>query len=397
MLLNKAAALDARPAICDHLVIGVNAVTRALEEEIEDAKRGVVGKPAPIRENERLQDSLRCFIPAPNFSTRKQRREVRNALHPEEHHAKSKKRKAIEEKVEESRAAMPETIGNIPGGDVVLLLTLEDIMADLANAPPQGGPVARETILSVIQHVKGDTGEATQANMAVDPDPASTISIPTKLIAKLVGEASVLDPQARSILTSLLMRHDPSWFASQNKLASLEAWQREVQDGTAAASAQAKRSKGTHYVDVSVADRPDTSKANQTIGKEGTNQTITVLGSKNPLSLVFVAKDDINPIDIVTHILTATTARNSINTALRRRNVRLMTKGKARDKDKPAREKGIYSFLQEEDLRIPDVLLVPLAKGAEARLAELLGIRRVSVLAFTVSSDSIEYILWGSS
>lgn len=118
--------------------------------------------------------------------------------------------------------------------------------------------------------------------------------------------------------------------------------------------------------------------------------TSTSTGAKAPtvplVDLVFVCKPDINPPSLVAHLPSMVAAANGVNAALE----------SVRASAKIEQDMQVDGAVKETDSATPGapataampemrpVLLVPLDAGAERRLADALGLRRVAALAVSV-------------
>lgn len=342
--LDKRRAIKMRPAICDSLVIGLNAVTRYLEESVALRRRQLAGlPPSPVFPAESTaKNNLRLFIPAPNHGTRRDRRVLKERMHPD---AKARKAKATRNNLLDNVPEMPPYL-SVPQSDPALTCALQDICSRVSARQI---PTPIETmLLSVVNQVlvcleSDDNGTASLAEGDNPMGEASTTSdnislVDTDMVQMILGASGrVTDDRDRSILVSLLMRSDPEWFRIRN--AREQAWGK-----------------------IKTLERPGFSLPTQI------SSSVPSAPKKN-MQLVFVAKADINPLQLVQHLLTSVAAHNSLNTAMRA----VRNNENASDTAETGQQP------------LEDVYLVPLSKGAEEKLAGLLALRRVSVLAFTVS------------
>ena len=381
-LLDKSAAWEGRPAICDALVVGINAVTRYLEEEIEDARRELAGLPIIDREvtGRHLQESFRHFDPALKLSTRRQRREIRNDLSSD---GRSRPKRRVSE--ESGQWVMPDYLEGVPKANTALVHVLQEIKDELemrSQTVDTGIQEQQRSLKRMIESVNAILESLIVIHPVSDLDPqasstststpavekSGTIRIPTGAIEDLLFHSGRLSDASRSILMSLFVRYDSSWFIIRNKIEA------QVEERSTNYSYRTGGSRKIAKIDQQPFGFHSTSSspiATSPIKKAFRN---TDAAKKPSLHLVLVAKEDINPVEIVQHLLTAVAARNSIEIALNRQAVGKVTDTGEGEKASTTAEKkpqGIY--------------LVPLGKGAEARMAELLGIRRAAVIAFEVS------------
>ena len=425
LLLNKAAALDARPLICDSLVVGVNAVTRKLEQEIEDARRALANLPELDRQasKKHKQDSLRFFVPAPNLSTRKQRREMRRNLYPSPKRKATQAKRARRKGLSNVLIQVPEFLEGVPRKDVVLQFALQDLVdeieAKIQAHLPSGLIAALKVTLDALHILsaclEGDRDKTNSDSVQDagfmdlhDPDLSATLNtVPVsgdtvelpkealKAVLFVPDSSDFLSASGRSILTSLLMRHDSRWFSLRNKVQSqsTETDPKNISRNRARIASNIARSEARKKK-----KRPRRRPLSAAVPSHvpapapGLERIASVT---RPLQLVFVAKEDINPLEIVQHLLTATAARNSVNVALGRQAEITPIRG-IRTKDAvPAETPHVEAndVTDAEERAYQDLYIVPLGKGAETRLANLLGIRRVSVIGFTVSLIRSSFIL----
>lgn len=342
--LDKRQAMKNRPAICDSMVIGLNAVTRYLEESVDGGRRELAGlPPVPRISDPTAKDNLRLFIPTPTRGTRRDRRALRERLHP-----RSKADKLIDKRnrVLDSLQDMPPYL-LVPSSEPALIFAMQDMRSRLETAirtPSESGYLSIINELLPLAEDSASTGEgASEADMAGTEAPSANqamAKLPTDHIIELLltNDRSIVEDRDRSMLLSLFSRFDPEWFRLWNLRRQAMARIGQI-------------------------DR---------LGRQAVKlheKSMPVVKSR-PLQLIFVAKADINPLQLVQHLLTAVGALNSLNIAKRRL------------QNTNAGETSGSSVLTT------DIYLVPLSKGAEQKLAGLLALRRVSVLAFTVSRHS---------
>ncbi|KAK9899149.1 hypothetical protein P389DRAFT_202061 [Cystobasidium minutum MCA 4210] len=345
--LDKGKALETRPSICDAMVIGLNAVTRYLEDSIDAGRRHLAGLP-PIAHTSTLtaKDDLRLFVPAPNRGTRRDRRALKERLHPK---SKLEKAQSKRNRVLDNLTDMPPYL-IVPRDEPALVFVLQDMQSRLKKAirtPTQ------ETYLYIIDKLlpiltsnasdaSDEAGEVDMASTLATPAEAGSAYIPTDYIIDLLFPhvRPIGDGRDHSILLSLFSRFDPEWFRLWN--ARRQAMSRLGQIG----------------------------KSMQQPGVLAEKSVPTIF--RRPIQLLFVAKGDINPLHIAQHLLTAVAAYNSLNIA---------RQAAGESKEKSASETAD---------NLHDIYLVPLGKGAEQKLAGLLALRRVSVLAFS-HNDTPEY------
>lgn len=346
--LDKGKAMASRPQICDSLVIGLNAVTRYLEETLDAARCELAGLPpteSASHSNRTAKDNLRLFIPTPYHGTRRDRRALKATLDPD---AKLKKRQTSRTNMSNNLPEMPPYL-TVPRREPALMCALEDMRARFGKI---GVPNSSESaFLKITQDISFclDANDSSEESVGHDdklsPKNGTYIGehshINTEIVQALVYATSsaVSENRDRSILLSLLARFDPEWF---------RLWNRRTQTLARAHS-------------ITVDNSSKLSKSITTFWK----------APRKPLQLVFVAKGDINPLHLVQHLLTSVTANNSLNIARRKA---------AKEADATATEISADNIREYQD-----IYLVTLSKGAEEKLAGLLALRRVSVLAFTVS------------
>lgn len=389
LLLNKRAAIDSRPAICSALTLGINAVTAILEHDVENARRELAGlKPAPRQKRDNLD--LRLFIPAPNKSTRRQRRELRQKLIPR---SQAKKRKHLTSSTSQRDIArtLPQFLHNVPAGDPAVLHVLQEALQEISirittkSQPSRRLNAVQAVLQEIITIASGDTHESQQSAqtgptigdqtaMALDTAPGGvdepggsqcsleavkTVNLPSTLLytifcGKPTAQAlqtgyyrkSLVSESHLQDLTALLVDCDRQWFAVHEQyVKAAQTLEPPVQ--------KLQREVKQHI--------PNTHQADQ--AESGAR--VDTFSTSPRFRIIFVAKGDINPLSIVQHVLTAAAARNAANISLRR--IRA----------------NADSYASPED-----VYIVPLPKGAESKLAELLGIRRVAVFAIEVRSQS---------
>lgn len=342
--LDKRQALKNCPAICDTMVIGLNAVTRYLEESIDGGRRELAGlPPAPRISDPTAKDNLRLFIPTPTRGTRRDRRALRERLHPR---SKADKLIVKRNRVLDSLQDMPPYL-LVPNSEPALVFAMQDMRSRLEKAVRTP---SEHRYLSIINELlplvedSASTGDgASEADMA-GAEALSTsqamAKLPTEQIIELLltNDRSIVEDRDRSLLLSLFSRFDPEWFRLWN-----------LRRQAMARIGQIDR-LGRQAVKLDEKSMPAV--------------------KNRPLQVIFVAKADINPLQLVQHLLTAVGALNSLNIA--KRKLRNMETGGTSGSTVPA----------------TDIYLVPLSKGAEQKLAGLLALRRVSVLAFTVINVS---------
>lgn len=388
-LLDKRAAIDARPAICSALTLGINAVTAILEHDVENARRELAGlKPAPAHKRDNLD--LRLFIPAPNKSTRRQRRELRQKLIPISQPRKRKQVKCSTGQREIGQS-LPQFLHNVPAGDPAVLHVLQEALQEISNRittklqPSRRLTAVQAVLQEIITIASGDTPESQQSvqpaptsgdqtAMALDAAPGGvvehggsrlsletikTVNLPSTLLytifcGKPTAQAlrtgyyrkSLISDSHLQDLTALLIDYDREWFAVHEQYVyATQTLEQPVQ--------QAHREIKQHISRMQHADQAES------------GALVDTFSTSPRFRIIFVAKGDINPLSIVQHVLTAAAARNAANISLRR--IRANSD----------------SYASPED-----VYVVPLPKGAESKLAELLGIRRVAVFAIEVRSQS---------
>jgi hypothetical protein len=240
---------------------------------------------------------------------------------------------------------MPTHLGGIERGDAVLVYTLQDIKGRLQA--DQGAPSARQSLkdIKATLEILEECGQDADSGMEDDGSAEEPLKgqadrlaqIPTNLICALISAGSAITDDERSIVVSLLLRHDPAWFCAK---VAYDNWHASREKLQSIARASRKETKPQP----SVKDTPPA----------------------KPLEIVFVAKGDINPSHMVEHLVTAVAAQNSLYAAQAHRR-----RGDGQDQHGRSMPNDVY--------------LVPLSRGAEVKLANLLALRRVSVLGLTVS------------
>ncbi|SCV68819.1 BQ2448_940 [Microbotryum intermedium] len=114
------------------------------------------------------------------------------------------------------------------------------------------------------------------------------------------------------------------------------------------------------------------------------------------IDLVFVCKPDINPVSLVGHLPTMCAAANGLQKAVsvERKRRKEQTKGKGKETDR-ADGDGDEDGMDVEEVAQAEVeeqdrfvYLIPLDVGAEHRLAEIMGLRRVAAIGVCSSSTS---------
>lgn len=326
-------AITTRPAICDAMVIGLNAVTRSLEEAVDNSRRRLAGLPIIASSGKvSSQDNLRLFIPSPSRGTRRDRRALRERLHPTSRSSKYASRaKKLLSRLPESPVHI-----SVPRNEPSLVSALESVLhSSKLSQQTSEDKMLEIAVTALLNTVRGESPPNNASDMKVDEATANSrenasVRIPSSDIEKLLlaDKPSVTDPHDRHLLLSLFTRFNPNYFRTeQDRFQKLRSIARYKLLAKAAAE---------------IDDTPPV--------------------EKKPLRLVFVAKEDINPLRIAEHLLITVAAQNSLNMA------------KRRDFRDDSDSSGIND----------DVYLVPLGKGAEEKMAKLLGLRRVSVLAFTV-------------
>lgn len=350
--LDKNKALANRPEICQSLVIGLNAVTRYLEDSLEAGRCELSGRPYPNDAafgSRTAATHLRLSVPTPNHGTRRDRRALKERIRPG--------RSAQKQKL--GRSSKSATVPRLPPYLVV----------------PRSEPILPFMLQEIQARLKNESGEASDAGVFLDniesmaaslEDQKSTQNapsaeckgssaeralqqgvwqIPSDLVDAIVFSAGqkITEDQNRdrSMLLALLMRCDPGWFQAWRQR---DEWQKRLRKSWEQENPGIDTPKATSINPLS-------------------HSTL-----RRPLRLVFVAKADINPVHLVQHLLTSVSANNSLNLA--RRNL--------------VESSGSNADGTETIDAYEDIYLVPLPKGAEERLATLLALRRVSVLAFTV-------------
>lgn len=411
LLLNRGDAVDTRPPISTALVIGINEATRALEEEIRGSRSilaGAKSRGAAVDSQMTLsQDKFRLFIPAPNPSTRRQRRQLREACSSSATGSSRDFRRSRSQRTDarNEKIIMPEHLDTVPQDYPALRHALKEALEEVdisSNQHPERANRCREIITAIqntLGHDEAPAGEnpkvsnspaaipsdamgedvkesaqpaapdvlnrsAAVTGTGVDGSPSSSkvVKIPSPFVAAILKDTTdILSDATRSILISLFVRCDPLWFTAWNKANRVQPYSINATPTAASDDTNSSTQPTT------VAEKP----------KEGTQSVPNRPTERFPPSscrrirLLFVAKEDINPIEIAQHLLTAVAAKNSVNVALR----------SARRNDGEETASGIHA--REDDIQ--DTYLVPLSKGAEARLADLLAIRRCAVLGFAVS------------
>lgn len=466
LLLDKRAAIDNRPAICQALVVGINAVTSLIQDDVEDGRRQLLGLPA--RESVKKDKSdLRIFVPAPNKSTRKQRAELRMKLHPAERQLKRKRAQArdaasrkrprrdeesgdeITYKYDSSKGPVP-PLRNVPLHDAVLLHTLNDYTAELAEHAAEVFPAtpaikssrlskngiavleaAARKLISIVDGSLADEHEAAEpistSNGGIAQDAASPsmptgfqaghvserglpcteppslptektgfVSLPTQELKLILSMYSPFSPRSedytanyispiRSTLMFLLAQFDREWIAAVSAAEAVDianTANRKWREMYATSSAKFNRAESLEWQRNQ--DRVNRKEVETAAAKGAVSSDGGMIPPLRPscARLVFVCTGDINPLAIVEHILTAVAARNATNATLRQ----LATTASHSSANAPAESSGAQCEVPPGASALEDVYLVPLGKGAEKRLADLLGLRRAAVLAITVGS-----------
>ena len=382
------AAHQDRPEICSALCLGINAVTRALELEVQNCRRRLAGlAPLPSKPDAR-QDTLRMYIPAPSLTSRKQRRDLRDKLHPETARGRWKRtRDGLAKPAEALR--MPENLVGIPRNDPALVHTLKEALeeSDLWSN-------VRQMLQDMLHRVQGDepqhqTGDQAPVAAArqVQQD---TVAIPSQTLVEMLTlrEAQgALSDGTRSILIALLMAHDPHWFSMLNLV------ERAQQVDGSHLPPNPIWGKVSH--NAAMPEKKQRAKAPAPTRPANSEVASTARSQTRNIRIVFVAKEDINPLEIVQHILTTVAARNSANVALRRQRAGKKEKptaliptqadqaGAPSEATAVARSSQAEASVAQED--VGDIYIVPMGKLFEHRLCELLAVRRAAVLAITVS------------
>lgn len=204
LLLDKdKARASERPEICDNLVLGINAVTRMLENEVFNGRRALAGLPE-AKYSVTTQDSLRLVLPAPTKSTRRQRREVREEAHPDA------KRARIDKIVRNKRRE--QDVGNrsmlespphalIPRDEVTLLHMLSEAKEECI-----GVAAAYQTVDRLDRAIRGLSGHST---LSV---PEQDKGEPVKVDIDWLNDILALDrlkSSTKSILQYLFLRFIP--------------------------------------------------------------------------------------------------------------------------------------------------------------------------------------------
>ena len=329
LLLDKGKAREQRPEISPNLIIGINAVTRALEAEVHNGRRQLAGLSETTKVAATQQDSLRMILPAPTKSTRRQRRAIREENHPESKAARIRKLHK-ERKASQVVPPMPEQYAHIPRDEPTLLHSLSEAREEVKD-----NATAITAINTLDKEIRSGAGPTEPAGP--DCDNAEPVKIPLQIINDVL-QLRCLDASTRSVLQHLVLRFIPGGIPKFEGAPNDPA----ARDGRKAKSAVNPKRQARVPI-VGPAIQPS-----------------------KPIRVLFVAKGDINPPSIVQHLLMASAARNSVCTA-RRRQIEQQKMGDSRASE--------------------DMYLVPMAAGFESRLCELLAIRRAAVLAITVCAN----------
>ena len=384
------AAHQDRPEICSALCLGINAVTRELELEVQNCRRRLAGL-APLQgKADARANQLRMYIPAPSLTSRKQRRDLRDKLHPETARGRWKRTRCGRAKPAEA-PRMPEALVGIPRNDPALVHTLREALeaSDLL-------PDVRRLLQDMLVQVEGgeaplQTGDGTSTAVAKQVQ-QDTVAIPSPILERMLRLPETqggLSAGTRSILIALLMAHDPHWFSLLNLV------ERAQQMG--ASPLPPTSIWGNCDDNAAMSEKKQRTKASAPLRPASAEEASeTGSGIRRNIRIIFVAKEDINPLEIVQHILTTVAARNSANVALRRESANAFKKEQptalipTQVDEAGAPSAGLAGTSQAEapaaaQEEIEDVHIVPMGKNFEHRLCELLAVRRAAVLAITVS------------
>lgn len=352
--LDKRKAQNNRPKICESLVIGLNAVTRYLEDTLEAGRTEVTGQPhASVTrlDSKTASRHLRLHIPTPTNGTRRDRRALKERIRSSSGLSKQKPSRS------ETTPSIPRLppYFEIPRNEPILKYTLQDMQDRLESKALDSGDIWAflgniKEMMAYIEDDKlsQDLPPAKEKESNIEPTlKQENWQIPSELVDAILFSAGQVitedEIRERSMLLALFMRYNPEWF---------QVWRQRNE--------ALKRLRISREWETPKIQKP-------TVIPSAIQPQPTEI---KPLRLVFVAKADINPIHLVQHLLTSVSANNSLNVA-RRKLLESSKKG----------EDG-----SEDVEKYEDIYLVPLPRGAEGRLAALLALRRVSVLAFTVGS-----------
>lgn len=387
LLLDKGKAKEDRPEISQDLILGINAVTRALENEVYNGRRQLAGLPeakSPATE----QNSLRFTVHAPTKYTRRQRRELREDMDPDAKRARLRKIAGRKKKEHQVPPFEPAQHALVPRDEPALLHALAEAKEDAGKVDP-----TIQGIRVMERIVQGYDGQGCKA--VAERDRGEPIKISLDAINNLLALREIT-AATKGILQYLFLRFIPGRRAGQGSRpsplgsqpvkpindpaardgvkegsASRENLKRAKDGAVAAAEAPHNPAKAplTAVETGSAAQKSAPQRAQGSAESKGTATGKFERPANKPVRIIFVARGDINPPSIVQHLLVATAARNSV-LAAQRRQLELQ-KG---ENDSGAAE---------------DVYLVPMGSGFEHRLCELLAVRRAAVLAISVGTTTL--------